>query len=173
MNWILWVVVGLLGLIAAAWGIGMILPKGHSVSRTLRLNQPPEAVWQAVTDYAAMPAWRGDLAKVERLPDAGGHEVWRETMKNGYVIPLETVESAPPRRLVRKIADPKLPFGGAWTYEIAATGPGSALKITEDGEVYSPIFRVVSRFTDQAATITGFLTALAKKFQEEPRFGED
>ena len=44
------------------------------------------------------------------------------------------------------MADPKLPFGGTWTYEVQPDGTGSAVTITEDGEVYNPIFRFVSRF---------------------------
>ncbi len=40
-----------------------------------------------------------------------------------------------------------LPFGGTWTYELAPAGPtATRLTITEDGEVYSPIFRLVGRF---------------------------
>ena len=37
----------------------------------------------------------------------------------------EVVEEDPPPNLIIRIADPHLPFGGAWTYEITpnATGP--------------------------------------------------
>ena len=82
-------------------------------------------------------------------------------------MPLETVEAVAPQRLVRKIG-PGLPFGGTWTYELTPEGGGTQLKITEDGEVYNPIFRVVGKFMDQTATITGFMTGLAKKFGEAP-----
>jgi hypothetical protein len=55
----------------------------------------------------------------------------------------------PPRRMVTRIADPDLPFGGGWTFELEpADGPqgGTSVRITEDGEVYNPVFRFVSRF---------------------------
>jgi len=91
--------------------------------------------------------------------------VWRE--KNGNTITLETLEETPPRRLVRKIADPSLPFGGTWTYEIAAVDGGCTITITENGEVYNVIFRAISKLMDQSATIKGYLKALAKKFGEE------
>ena len=52
-----------------------------------------------------------------------------------------------PSLLVGRIADPSLPFGGTWTYRIsAAAGGGSEVTITEDGEIYNPIFRFMARF---------------------------
>lgn len=170
LRWILTIAGSAAGLIALVWLIGLSLPVGHVASRTVRLKQPPEAVWQVLTDYAAQATWRSDVEKIDRLPDHDSHPVWRETLRDGMSFPLETTEAQPPARLVRKIADPKLPFGGAWTYEIAPAEGGSILTITENGEVYQPIFRVVSRFTNQAASIEGFLTALARKFGEEPVF---
>ena len=168
MMWILWIVGGLAGLVALIAIIGMMLPQNHTVSRTLRLKQPPEAVWKTITDYGAMPQWRSELKKIERMPDVDGHPVWKEYNSAGEMS-LETIESVPPRRLVRKIGA-GLPFGGKWTYEVMADGTGSQLKITEDGEVYNPIFRVVGKFMDPAASMTTFLKGLAKKFGEEASF---
>jgi hypothetical protein len=82
------------------------------------------------------------------------------------------VVSQPPAKLVVRIADPKLPFGGTWTYEITPIAAGSSLRIREDGEVYNPIFRFVSRFVlGQSATIDAYLKSLAKKFGEPPQVG--
>jgi hypothetical protein len=70
------------------------------------------------------------------------------------------------RRLVTRIADPSLPFGGGWTFDLIAANdatPGApnastTLRITEDGEVYNPIFRFVSRFVmGHHATIDAYL----------------
>jgi hypothetical protein len=70
---------------------------------------------------------------------------------------------------VTRIADPDLPFGGSWTYEIrAAEDGGSVVVITEDGEVRNPIFRFVSRFLfGHTATLDGYLRALGRKFSED------
>jgi hypothetical protein len=38
-----------------------------------------------------------------------------------------------------------LPFGGTWTFDVAAAPGGTSLTITEDGEVYNPIFRFMSK----------------------------
>ena len=170
MKWVLIVVISLVALVLAVWVIGSLLPKGHTVARTLRLKQSPEAVWAAITDSQAMPAWRPNVVKVERLADQNGHAVWRETYKDGQSLPLEMVELQPPKRLVARIADPTLPFGGAWTYEITPAEGGCTITITERGEVYNPVFRLVSRFMNQAGRIETYLTDLARKFREEPQF---
>ncbi len=168
MKWALIVVGGLAGLAALAFIAGSMLPKGHVASRTLRLKQPPEAVWKAITDYESMTSWRADLTAIARMPDRAGRAVWKETM-GGMEIPLADAVVEPPRKLVREIADASLPFGGTWTYELAAEADGCTLRITEDGFVTNPLFRLISRMTDQSSTITKFLTSLAAKFGEPPR----
>src|SRR5438046_1374285 len=132
----LYIVGGLAALIALVVIIGMSLPQSHKATKTLRLKQPPYAVWATITDYAAQPQWRSEVKKIERMPDSNGHEVWKEYSSAGEM-PLETIEATAPKRLVLKIG-PGLPFGGTWTYEVAPDGTGSRLKITEDGEVYNP-----------------------------------
>jgi len=75
-------------------------------------------------------------------------------------VPLEIVERQAPARLVTRI-EPGHPFGGTWTYEIAGDG---TLTITERGEVYSPLFRFLSRFVfGQTATIDAFLDRLSQR----------
>jgi hypothetical protein len=67
-------------------------------------------------------------------------------------------ERQPPRRLVTRIADQSLPFGGTWTYELTPAGSGTRLTITEHGTVFNPVFRFMSRFVfGHAATIERFL----------------
>jgi len=168
MKWILIVVAVLLGVAALAALVGALLPKAHSASRRATFRQPPEALWRVLTDYAGMTSWRADVRTIERLPDRDGHEVWQETDTHGHRLPLETIAAQPPRRLVRRIADPKLPFGGTWTWEITpAAGGGSTLTITEDGEIYNPIFRFAARFiVGYTGTMETHLKWLAAKFGE-------
>lgn len=167
MKIILFIVGGLVVLIGVVALVGALLPKGHVASRSARYTQLPEAVWAAITDYTAFPSWRTDVKSVERLPDQNGHMVWKENGKNGP-LPLEVVESNPPARLVLKIADPSLPFGGTWTYDIKPDGAGCRLTITERGAVSNPIFRFMSRFVfRQTATMESYLKALGRKFNEE------
>ncbi|HSR42141.1 MAG TPA: SRPBCC family protein, partial [Longimicrobiales bacterium] len=75
---------------------------------------------------------------------------------------IETVEAEVPTRLVTRIADEDLPFGGTWTYELEPTGDGrTRVTITEDGEVYNPVFRFMARFVfGHTATMDTYLDGL-------------
>lgn len=168
MKWALLVLGVLAGVVALAAIVGASLPKGHLASRSATYRQPPEAIWSAITDFAGQAAWRTDVRSVERLADRSGHEVWREIDKHNQALPLETVEAIAPRRLVRRIADPDLPFGGTWTYEITPAPGGSRLTLTENGEVRNPFFRFMARFVfGYTATMEGYLKALGRKFRED------
>ena len=141
-------------------------------TRIGRYSQPPDAVWKVITDVEAMPSWREGLKSVQRLPDRNGLPAHVEVTSSGTIL-METVEMIPPQKLVSRIADPKLPFGGTWTFEIAPTGEGATLRITERGYVTNPFFRFMSRFVfGQTSTMESYLRSLAKKFGEEPRIGE-
>ena len=80
---------------------------------------------------------------------------------------MELTESEPPTRLVTTILSEGLPFGGRWVFEIQATATGSRVTITEEGEVYSAIFRFVSRYiVGYHASGSRFLTDLGGRFGE-------
>jgi hypothetical protein len=78
-------------------------------------------------------------------------------------VKTETVESVPPRRLVRRIVG-ETSFGGTWTSELDGTPDGGTrLVITENGEVYNSFFRFVSRYiVGHQRTIDSFLAALRR-----------
>jgi uncharacterized protein YndB with AHSA1/START domain len=152
--------------------IGWLLPRDHVATRIGRYRQPPDAIWKAIADVEAMPSWREGLKSVQRLPDRNGFPAHIEVTSSG-TIPMETVEMVPPQKLVTRIADPKLPFGGTWAFEIAPTAEGATLRITERGYVTNPFFRFMSRFVfGQTSTMESYLRSLAKKFGEEPQIGE-
>lgn len=166
MKWILIVLAVLAAVLILITLIGWLLPKAHTATREARFHQWPEAVWKAITDIDAMPSWRQGLKSVKRLPDQNGLPAWIEASDSG-TIPYETVIAQPPSKLVVRIVDPKLPFGGTWTYEIAPVSGGSSLRIREDGEVYNPFFRFLSRFVfGYNGTMDTYLKSLSKKFGE-------
>jgi|ERR1051326_5805506 hypothetical protein len=161
MKWLLIVVLSLAGLLILIVVIGALLPQKHRVSRSITLNRPPEVVWNLIS---GAPTWRADIRKYDELPTHEGRRMWRETDKHAQTITYEAIEDQPPRRLVTRIADPKLPFGGTWTYEITPGASACSLTITEDGEVYNPLFRFVSRFVmGHSATIDAYLKAVQAK----------
>ncbi len=167
MKWILLTAAVLVALVALMAVVGALLPRGHVASCVARFKQPRQALWQALTDPAAMPSWRPDVKKVERLPDREGKPVWREIGSHG-AITLEVTESSPEARLVTRIADPDLPFGGTWTYELREAGGGSELKITENGEVKNAVFRFMARFVfGHHRTMQTYLEALGRKLGED------
>ena len=166
MKWVL-IVLGVIAVIVViVVGIGYSLPVAHTARREITLQAAPATVWQAITGVDSFPAWRGDVEAVEALPPVNGSPSWREKGSNG-AITYVVARSEPPNRLVTRIADRDLPFGGEWDYEITPAGSGSRVVITERGEVYNPVFRFVSRFVmGHTATLDGYLTALGKKFGE-------
>ncbi len=166
MKWLQITVGVLILLIAILVGVGYTLPVAHTARRTVVLQAPPAEVWAAITDVAAYPAWRSDVESVELLAPVESRQSWRENGDNG-AITYAMVRVDPPTRLVTRITDRDLPFGGEWEYEIAPAGAGSRMSITERGEVYNPVFRFVSRFVmGHTATLDAYLRALGSKFGE-------
>lgn len=105
------------------------------------------------------------MQKVEPLPSKDGRPAWRETDQHGQVIPFEVIEWNPRQKLVTRIADPNLPFGGTWTFELEPSHSGTTLRITERGVVNNPIFRFMARFVfGYTATMEEYLHSLGKKF---------
>jgi hypothetical protein len=179
MRWALWIVGSLAAIVALVAIIGAMLPNGHVATRAAKFRETSDVVWNAITGYEDFPKWRPGVTSVTRMPDANGHVVFMEKGGSGAQdIPYEIVESVAPSgaaqgKLVAKIADPKLPFGGSWTYEVAPTDGGTNLRITERGEVYNPIFRFVSKFfMSQTKTMDDYLNALGKKFGETVQISE-
>ena len=166
MKWILLALGLIVGLILLVVVVGMLLPRAHVASRKARFNQTPEVVFDAITDFQGQTAWRTGLAKVERLPDRDGNAVWRETSKRTGPLAMMVTKSDPPERYVTQIVDNKS-FGGTWTYQITPTERGCELTITENGEIYNPIFRVFARFVfGYTATMETYLKQLGTKFGE-------
>ncbi|MBI3724761.1 SRPBCC family protein [bacterium] len=166
------IVVGaLVALVVLMAVVGSFLPSEHVASSSARFARTPEEIYRAITSVDDFPAWRPDVKTLERLPDRDGHVAWREVGSHG-AIALERIEESAPRRVVTRIADPDLPFGGTWTYVIEARDGGTELKITERGFVKPAIFRFMARFVfGYHGSQEGFLRALGKKFGEDTVLG--
>ena len=164
MKWIAIVVGTLAGLVGVVAGIGAMLPKAHTASRYARFLKPPQAIWDVIT---GPPDWRTDLRSFEMLPPREGRRAWKEIDRHGNAITYEAVEETPPSRLITRIADPNLPYGGRWVHEITPEPDGCLLRITEDGEIYNPIFRIMARFVfGYTGSIEAYLNALQAKLGE-------
>ena len=166
MRWILIVIASIAALAAVVWGVGAALPETHVAATRATYGQPPDAIFAAITDVAAHPAWRPDVDSVEVLAERPLR--WREIGTYGSITyRAETV--APPFRFVARIDDPAQPFDGRWTWRIDPDdGGGSVVSITEEGEIHSPLFRFFARFVfGYHATQEAYLRALGERFGEE------
>ena len=167
MQWILMIVGGLVALILLLVVVGLLLPSAHRATSAIQISKPPAEVWSAVRDLGKVPEFWPDIVTSVRQPDRDGHEVWLQTMKNGFALPLVIEEDRPPGRMVTRIAlEGKAPFGGSWIYEIAESGGGTRVTLTEDGFVGNPFFRVISKLMGYHSTLDGYLKALARRFGE-------
>jgi uncharacterized protein YndB with AHSA1/START domain len=170
MKWILIVLAALAGLVILVTIIGATLPRDHVASMSAVIPAPQDNVWAAITDVAAYPTWRSDVKRVEIVSHPPAPLSWREESGQGTMtLAVETFE--PARRMVARIADQDLPFGGAWEYVLAPDGADSTrtrLTITERGFVSNPVFRFVSRFVmGHYSGIDRYLKALGRKVGAE------
>jgi uncharacterized protein YndB with AHSA1/START domain len=148
---------------------GWMLPVSHRATREATYDATPAQVFGLITDVEAYPRWRPSVKRVEVLPSVNGHSRFREIGSNGAILyEIDTV--VPNERLVGRIADRSLPFGGKWTYELLPAGNATTLRITEDGEVYNPIFRFASRFViGHTATLDQYLNDVGKRLGSASR----
>lgn len=160
-KWILGLLIGVpIAVLVLAAGIGLLLPQSHTASVSAQLDAPPDRVWTAITGVETFASWRPGIDGVERLADRDGLPVWRETGTYGAMTIAVTAWEAP-HRLVTRIADEDLPFGGTWTYVLEPANGGTRLTITEDGEIYNPFFRFMARFVfGYEGTMHGYLEGL-------------
>jgi hypothetical protein len=161
-------------IIAAAFAIlmfiivllGSILPRNHVATRSAYFHRSPVELYAAIYEIDSALTWRTDISQVETLAPRARHRCFRETTKHGKVTYLVVAEQAP-EKLILKIADDNLPYGGTWTYDLIPKGSGTVLQITERGEIKNVIFRCLARFVfGYTASMETRLSDLGRKFGE-------
>jgi len=165
---ILLIVVGaLVALVLLLVIVGACTPRDHVASRTARFSRPPAAVFALITPTEGTPAWRGDVNRVEILGEVDGRLRYREYGRHGAMT-YEVMEQTAPTRLVGRIVDENLGYGGTWTWELApAPGGGTDVTVTERGFVTNLMFRGIMAMTSQHGTMDRFLVALGRALGEE------
>jgi hypothetical protein len=163
------IVVGVLVLlIVGVVVIGALLPKRHVVARSARFKASPEKLYALIEGDQG---WRPDVKACEVFTD-GGKQFQRETSTHGETILYELQEARPPLAITRRIATEKLPYGGSWSFTLEPGNGATTVRIIEDGEVYNPIFRFVSKFVlGQTATLDAYLKAMGKAMGEDVKMG--
>ena len=175
MRYLIFTAVALVAIALILALVGWMLPERHRAARQATYRATPELLFGLITNAADFPSWRPSVKRVELLEDEHGHRRFRETGRDG-TITYQIDAVVPGRQLVTRISDSKLPFGGTWTYQLtsdqdsgkSSTSASTTLRITEDGEVYNPIFRLVSRFVlGHHATIDTYLRDLATRLGQQ------
>jgi hypothetical protein len=165
MKWVLWILGGLVIVIGLAAMVGAMLPLRHHATRRARFRASPGALYAVL---AGPPDWRTGVKNYGVVSEGPGPRRWWEEDSHGQKITFEQVDARPGERLQVRIAQPGLPFGGTWTFDIGtASDGGSDLRITEDGEIYNVFFRFMARFVfGYHASIEQYLRDLGAKFAQ-------
>jgi hypothetical protein len=168
MKLLLLILVSLAVLVAVIAIVGALLPREHVATRAASFNRPPAELYAMARDFAAAPQWRSDVKSVELLPIRNGRACFRETTRHG-AITFVVIEDRPSEKLITRIDDADLPFGGTWAFEFAAHGAsGATLRITERGEVKNVIFRFLARYVfGHAKTMETYLRDLGRRLGEQ------
>jgi hypothetical protein len=162
MKWLLILAGILVCVILIVLLIGYLLPVKHRASIALSVHASPNQVWERLTETRSYPNWRKDVKSVEQLSDSE----WIEVDLHDHRLPFKIVSSERDLRLVTRINGQHLPFGGTWEYRIGKGGDGTMVTITEDGEVYNPLFRFVSKFImGHTATLKRYSAYLDSSFK--------
>ena len=142
--------------------IGYCLPVKHTASVQVSVSASPADIWARLTDFKGYPSWRKDIKSV----DVRSAEEWVEVNERGDSLPLKIVAQEPEQKLVTQIHGHRLPFGGGWEFRLIDNGGSTTVTITENGEVYNPVFRFVSRFIiGHSANLRKYADFLEKSFR--------
>ena len=166
MQWMLVAVLAIAVVLAAIMVIGAVLPREHRSTGTAEFRRDPRTVWSVITDFPGLASWMPGVAQVAPAAPADGHPRWALTTEEGLMT-IEVVELTPPRRLVTRIVEDGLPYGGTWTYDLAPTATGTRLTIVENGWISNPLYRFFARYVfGLSSTIEGSLRALGRRLGE-------
>ena len=176
MKWLAIILGVIVALVVIVVGVGYMLPTAHVAVGSAQFHKPAAEVFRIITDVGSAATWRKDVKRVDVLPPNGNRLAWRETTKYDVVNYEGEVVHTPqpdvPGRFISRVVSKDLPFGGEWIIDVAANGDASVVMVRENGEVYNPFFRFVSKYVmGHNATINGYLRELGAHFGEvvEPK----
>lgn len=138
-----------------------MLPREHCVERSRVIGAAPEVVFARIADLEGRVRWVPGLKSVS--VESGGR-FYTEVHGMGP-LRMEILEIVAPERMVTRIADEKLEFGGTWTITVVPDGEGSKVSVREDGFVKSLLFRFFAKYVfGHTRTMDRFLAGLAATF---------
>ncbi|KAI8976237.1 hypothetical protein BDB01DRAFT_361404 [Pilobolus umbonatus] len=139
------------------YGIGLILPSSHTVTRSAVYQTTAEILWAILTSVQDYPAWRTNIERVtvrEEDDEINKYEIARCTFvehskKDKKTVVMHIVQE-PEKKLLRVLDESvdkrKSTFTGSWTFSIEPVdGNQVRLKITEQGVINKPMVRVAHK----------------------------
>ena len=160
-----WLAIGtgvLVGLGLIIYAIGALLPRAHVARAEALIAALPARVAALVRGVEAQPHWRKGVTAIEVVERRADGLRYIERQGRDAIL-FDFAETVPDARFTGTIADPKLPFGGSWTWDIVPEGEGTRVRIEEDGEVKSPVFRFFAKFVfGHEATMRKYLADLER-----------
>lgn len=164
MKMIVYILIALGLLVAGLYGWGLALPEGHVVEVSREIWVAPDVVFARLIAFEEHPQWRRDVKSV-----AYDRVAQRVVEKNSMgELPYRVLKVEAARLLETEIDGGRsLGFGGTWRFQLIPAGGGTKVTITERGQVYSPMFRVMGKlFFAPEKTATHYLEDLAKSFEK-------
>lgn len=160
MKW-LFIILGLLALIiGVVYLLGSLMPVKHRASVEGKFGISAEEMWAILTNHKDYKNWRKGI---KELIMNGSHE-WTEQNNHGDKVNYRAEWVEPSKTLITRITNKDLPYGGYWEFNIKNEPGGCSVQITENGEVYNPIFRFMSKYIfGHDATLKGYLEDLNAK----------
>ncbi|GAA5807589.1 hypothetical protein MFLAVUS_000954 [Mucor flavus] len=171
------------------YGIGLLLPASHIVTRSATYNTTAEIVWAILTSVQDYPAWRSNIDRVTLRQDEFESDINKYedesrltfveyTSKKDRRTVIVHIEQEHERKLLRVIEErPYITpgeehsftnsnFSGSWTFLIEPEQDKVTLKITEYGIVKKPMVRAFhTLFFGFNRRIDRFLKDLGKEIE--------
>ena len=167
---LIWLGIGvgvLVGLGLIIYAIGAMLPRAHVARAEALIPAPPARVAAMIRAVEEQPRWRKGVTAIEIVERRADGLRYIERQGRDAIL-FDFAETVPDARFAGTIADPKLPFGGSWTWDLVPQGEGTLVRIEEDGEVRSPVFRFFAKFVfGHEATMRRYLADLERAVSPE------
>jgi hypothetical protein len=137
--------------------IGRMLPVKHTVSQSHIFRSSTDDVWKVVSNINEWKAWRSDLKNLE---------ITSATTFKADNVDYSISNSVPGVSFTTIIVTKDLPYGGSWNYVFEKEGSGCKLTVTENGEVFNPLFRFLSKYVfGHEGSMKSFMQSLTTRIQ--------
>lgn len=155
MIWV-WIAIGILVVLAVIpFAVGPFLKTTYRGHASRIVDRSPEELWTVILDVESHPM-SGPQCKSVELEDPSETTLpnWIENL-GSTKLRVCTVETDPPRRIVRELSDLVVPMRARSVIEIEPAGEGSQVRVEnettiESGTWHVPVFRFIMTISNGA-----------------------